>query len=213
MSKKKPDILNTEELNEALREAEEQIEKELIEFKYCTNCGVKKSMANFDKDKSKEDGKKDTCKDCRKLLRKQYKENTEKREIQRVEEEGMASLAEMSSGGSFDPHLNEVFEAMMRPFGGVNGWARHLFATYMAAEAGSQKRVKIHEMMMSLANRVTKLGLAERQLDMMEERDLLQVMRQHISDYQKGNKLSSDMVPTLQGGVVRAESWESKSNG
>ena len=111
----------------------------------------------------------------------------------------------MTGGGSYDPHVNEVFESMMRPFGGVNGWAKHLFATYLACEPGSQKRVKIHDMMMNLAGKVTSLGLTERQLDMMEERDLLQVMRQHLLEYQKSNNLTSTSIPTLTGEVVEVE--------
>ena len=63
-------------------------------------------------------------------------------------------------------------------------------------------------MMMQLAGKVTKLGLAERQLDMMEERDLLQVMRQHIIEYQEGNKLPPTAIPTLEDGVIDVASVE-----
>ena len=87
-----------------------------------------------------------------------------------------------------------------------------MFATYLASDPGSQKRVKIHDMMMQLAGKVTKLGLAERQLDMMEERDLLQVMRQHLVEYQKGNELPPTAIPTLDGDVIDADAVEVKDD-
>jgi hypothetical protein len=47
--------------------------------------------------------------------------------------------------------------------------------------------------------------LAERQLDMMEERDLIQVMRQHLVEYQEGNSLPPTAIPTFNDTVVDAE--------
>lgn len=178
--------------------------------KFCTHCGVKQPLENFHKDESKGDGRKDTCKSCRAKIHEQKKQLSLDAQLQKVEEEGIKTLGSLSSGGSFDPHINEVFEAMMKPFGGVNGWAKHLFATYLACDPGSQKRVKIHDMMMQLAGKVTKLGLAERQLDMMEERDLLQVMRQHLVEYQKNNELPSTAIPTLTDQVIDADQVEVK---
>jgi hypothetical protein len=173
--------------------------------KFCTNCGVKKPLTEFHVDNSKSDGHRDTCKACRSLIHEEKKHGELDSRLQELEEEGLKTLGNLSGGGSYDPHVNEVFEAVMRPFGGVNGWAKHLFATYLACDPGSQKRVKIHDMMMQLAGKVTKLGLTERQLDMMEERDLLQVMRQHLVEYQESNNLPSTSIPTLNGEVVEVE--------
>jgi len=170
--------------------------------KFCTHCGMRKSLEEFHKDEAKEDGHRDVCKACRSTINEKRKQDRLDAKLAEIEREGLETLGGLSSGGSFDPHINEVFEAMMRPFGGVNGWAKHLFATYLACDPGSQKRVKIHDMMMQLAGKVTKLGLAERQLDMMEEKDLLQVMRQHLVEYQENNDLPSTALPTLEGDVV-----------
>ena len=179
-------------------------------FKWCTHCGVRKELDAFHQDSAKEDGRRDTCKECRSKIDKERKQKTLDAELQKVEQEGLKALGNLSSGGSFDPHINEVFESLMKPFGGVNGWAKHLFATYLACDPGSQKRVKIHDMMMQLAGKVTKLGLAERQLDMMEERDLLQVMRQHLVEYQENNELPSTAIPTLTDQVIDADQVEVK---
>jgi|14_taG_2_1085336.scaffolds.fasta_scaffold01267_9 hypothetical protein len=182
------------------------------QHKYCTSCGIRKDLESFHRDETKEGGRRDTCKDCRSKINEQKKQDRLDAKLRQIEEEGLETLGGLSSGGSFDPHINEVFEAMMKPFGGVNGWAKHLFATYLACDPGSQKRVKIHDMMMQLAGKVTKLGLAERQLDMMEERDLLQVMRQHLVEYQKGNELPPTAIPTLDGDVIDADAVEVKDD-
>ena len=187
------------EVNDPLQELKNSGEK------FCTTCGMKKSLDDFHLDKSKSDGHRDTCKECRSKIHEEQKQNSIDSRLAKLEEEGLQALEKMTGGGSYDPHVNEVFESMMRPFGGVNGWAKHLFATYLACEPGSQKRVKIHDMMMNLAGKVTSLGLTERQLDMMEERDLLQVMRQHLLEYQKSNNLTSTSIPTLTGEVVEVE--------
>jgi len=173
--------------------------------KYCTSCGIRQSLAEFHKDETKEDGHRDTCRKCRSLINKERKEQALAAELRQIEEEGLKTLGTLTDGGSYDPHINEVFESLMKPFGGVQGWAKHLFATYLACDPGSQKRVKIHDMMMQLAGKVTKLGLAERQLDMMEEKDLLQVMRSHLVDFQKGNNLPSTVIPTLGESLIDAE--------
>lgn len=178
--------------------------------KFCTHCGLRKSFNCFHKDDTKEDGHRNVCKECRSKINDDKKKARLDAKLKEVEQEGLEALGNLSAGGSFDPHINEVFEAMMKPFGGVNGWAKHLFATYLACDPGSQKRVKIHDMMMQLAGKVTKLGLAERQLDMMEERDLLQVMQQHLVEYQENNELPSTAIPTLSDEVVDAESVEVK---
>ena len=178
--------------------------------KYCTSCGIRQSLAEFHRDETKEDGHRDTCRGCRAKINKEKKERNLAAELRKIEEQGIKTLGTLTDGGSYDPHINEVFESMMKPFGGVQGWAKHLFATYLACDPGSQKRVKIHDMMMQLAGKVTKLGLAERQLDMMEEKDLLQVMRGHIVDFQKGNDLASTMIPTLGDSIIDAETVEAE---
>lgn len=174
--------------------------------KWCTHCGIKKELKEFHRDARKEDGHRDVCIECRAKIEKQKEESSLAATLKELEKEGIDTLGKLSAGGSFDPHINEVFEAMLKPFGGVNGWAKHLFATYLASPPGSQKRVKIHDMMMNLAGKVTKLGLAERQLEHMEERDLLNVMRSHLIEYQKSNDLSSFQVPTLSGEVIDVSS-------
>lgn len=179
-----------------------QAVKNAVGVKFCTHCGIRKNLDQFHKDEAKEDGHRDVCKECRSKINEKRKQDRLDQKLAEIEKEGLETLGGLSSGGSYDPHINEVFEAMMKPFGGVNGWAKHLFATYLACDPGSQKRVKIHDMMMQLAGKVTKLGLAERQLDMMEERDLLQVMRQHLAEYQEHNDLPPTAIPTLEGEVI-----------
>lgn len=177
-------------------------EQNSAEEKWCTHCGIKKPLKDFHRDARKEDGHRDVCIECRAKIDKDKEKESLDARLKELEQEGIETLGKLTSGGSFDPHINQVFESMLRPFGGVDGWAKHLFATYLAAPPGSQKRVKIHDMMMNLAGKVSKLGLAERQLESMEERDLLNVMRQNLIEYQKGNNLLPTEIPTLDGEVV-----------
>lgn len=172
--------------------------------KFCTHCGIRKELKEFHVDASKEDGHRDVCKQCRSELNASKKESRLSAEIKRMEEEGVKTLGTLTDGGSFDPHINEVFEAMMKPFGGVQGWAKHLYATWLACEPGSNKRVKIMDMMMNMAGKVTKLGLAERKLDMMEEKDLLEVMRTHIVEFQKANDLPPTAIPLFEEDAIDA---------
>lgn len=188
---------------------EEQVEKILNQqpnagAKYCTYCGIQKPLTAFNKDSSKPDGHRDTCKSCRREVNKKKDSRKLEANLRKLEEEGLQALDQMTSGGSFDPHINEVFESIMRPFGGVQGYAKHLFATYLACEPGSQRRIKIHEMILRLSDRVTKLGLAERHLEMMEERDLLKVMQANLVEYQRDNDLPPTAIPTIEGNVVYA---------
>lgn len=173
--------------------------------KYCTNCGLQKEYSFFHVDEQKPDGYRDVCKECRSNLNEERKRQRLDVKIKKMEEENLSALDQMASGGSFDPDLNEVFEAIMRPFGGVNGFAKNLYATYLVNPPGSQKRIKIQEMIVRMADKVTQLGLAERRLELMEEQDLMQIMRKHLNDYQQGNNLPGTAIPTLSGNVVDIE--------
>ena len=88
-----------------------------------------------------------------------------------------------------------------------------MFATYLASPPGSQKRVRIHEMMVNMATKVTKLNLAERQLDMMEDKDLIKVMQTHLHEYQDSKNLPGNVIPTLSGDVIELQPEEVKVKG
>lgn len=189
-------------LDESIGDPILAVQEEMKGSKYCTTCGERKDLSEFNKDISKPDGYRDTCSKCRADIRQQQKQDQLDRRLAVLEEEGLNTLGTMTSGGTFDPHVNEVFEAMMRPFGGVNGWAKHMFATYLAAPPGSSKRIKIHDMMMNLAAKVTKLGLAERKLDMMEEKDLIDVMGKYIHEFQDANRLPPSALPGTNNTII-----------
>lgn len=193
---------HTPPLDESIGDPIVAAQEEMKGSKYCTTCGDKKQLEEFHKDPAKPDGHRDTCKTCRAEIRNQEKQDKLDRRLAVIEEESLNTLGTMSAGGTFDPHVNEVFEAMMRPFGGVNGWAKHMFATYVAAPPGSSKRIKMHDMMMNLAAKVTKLGLAERKLDMMEERDLIDVMGKYITEFQQSNQLPPSSLPGASNTII-----------
>lgn len=172
--------------------------------KWCTHCGHKKSVREFDVDEQRADGRRDVCKKCRADIRQADKEKLQHETIQALEEEGLATLKTLSSGGSFVPHSNELLEAVMRPFGGVSGYAKHLFATYLACDPGSNKRVQIHKMIFELAQQVTTIGQSEQQLEDMDSEDIRLTMMRYLLEYQDKAKLSGNMIPTLEGSIVDA---------
>ena len=51
---------------------------ELMKTKKCTKCGIKKSLNNFSKNKSKKDGLDSWCKDCDKEYRELNKDKSKK---------------------------------------------------------------------------------------------------------------------------------------
>ena len=162
-----------------------ELEKDTPGEKWCTNCALRKPLHEFHKDEQKPDGHRDTCKACRAEMNATRKKQKLDQRLAELEEENLATLDEVSKGGSYDPHINEMFEALMRPFGGVNGFAKQTWATYIACEPGSQKRVKMIEMMVRLSDRVTQHGLAEKQLDLMESRDLQRQLHKYQAEYQR----------------------------
>lgn len=174
--------------------------------KHCTHCGEEKDcVAAFDRDCNKEDGFKDVCKKCRAKLHKEGKialDQTKAEALQKIEDEGVRVLESLGTGGSFAPHIEELLEAVMEPFGGVRGYAKHLYAEYLACPVGSQRRAKYHHMITELINRVSKMELAEKRLEMMEDNDVVNIMVKHLKSFQESTHLGDATIPTLNGSVV-----------
>lgn len=188
---------------ELQKQIKEEEEGDGSEGKYCTHCGVFKTYRAFHKDASKEDGYRNTCKKCRNFVEKVKEEEERKAKLMAdIEKQNLDMLSTLGTGGAFTPHLNEVLEAMMQPFGGVNGLAKHLFAFYISCPAGSEKKFKALKMLVEMSKQVTELGLAERKLDMMEDQDLINVMRRSLADFQQANNLPINALPVHDGYVI-----------
>ncbi len=153
--------------------------------KFCTSCGDQKELSEgFDKDADKPDGFRNTCKTCRAKLHVEKEELEQDRAIIALQEEGLEVLSEMKAGGALAPHCSEMFEAVMMPFGGVNGYSRYLWADYLASKPGSAAHLRIHSMIIDLCKEVSKLDLAEKRMDMLNDDDLARVLEANIESFE-----------------------------
>ena len=183
-----------------------QTHSEAPEAKWCTSCGIKKAIDQFHVDESKADGHRDTCKECRKKLDEvdllQQRSEAATKELARLEEEAVSRLKELQTGGTLTPHINELLESIMNTFDGVNGFARTLHATYLAAKPGSQNRVKILAMIVQLTQAVTRADLAQQQLEDADDVDIKNMMVEALIEWQKRTQAEPTMLPDLHGEVI-----------
>lgn len=171
--------------------------------KYCTHCGTRKKFEKFDVDNGNLDGRRDVCKECRAEIRKAEQEQLQLEAIQDMEHKSVEALGELaSSGGSMTPHTSELLESVMSAFGGTHGYVKHLFATYIAAPPGSERRVKIHKMIFDLTQNVTQVDMNDKRLEEMPTEDIQRLMGTFIEEWQKKRGLPSNAVPTLEGAIA-----------
>jgi hypothetical protein len=179
---------------------------DVTESKWCTSCGIKKALEQFHVDADKPDGHRDTCKECRKKLDEvdllMERSEAATRQLIALEEEAVARLKEMQTGGTLTPHINELLESIMNTFDGVNGFARTLHATFRTAKPGSQNRVKILALIVQLTQAVTRADLAQQQLEDADEADIKHMMVEALIEWQKRTEASPMMIPDMQGEVI-----------
>lgn len=171
--------------------------------KYCTHCGELKHKTEFHVDSTRADGYRDHCKQCRELIRQEQQALAAP--LVNMEEQALDMLDSLSSsGGSHVPHTTEAVEALMRPFGGMDGFGKWMFATFLAARPGSTVRERLLSRILDLVEMNSAKGDADAPLDKMEDRDLIRIMSVHLLEFQKKSELPSTAVPTVDGKVVDA---------
>jgi hypothetical protein len=172
--------------------------------KYCTYCGILKELEHFHVDRSKPDGHRDHCIDCRKAIR--AEENALAIPLANMEEQAIETLDSLSSsGGSMTPHSSEALEAIIKPFGGVEGLGKWMFATFLAARPGSAIRERLLSRVIDLIEMNTERGDASVPLERMEDADLVRIMSINLIEYQKKASLPSNAIPTIDGKLVDAK--------
>lgn len=70
------------------------------------------------------------------------------------------------------PHIASVLENLMRAFGGVEGFSRHVALNYLAAKPGSLTRNKMLQSIMSMAVKVSESGAAKVPLELLDDSDI-----------------------------------------
>jgi hypothetical protein len=114
-------------------------------MKFCGKCQkeLPKNRDFFDQDKEKEDGFKNWCKTCRKERRDLAKAKEAAEMMKTLDLSVLANLADAKPGGTTIPHVAEVYQNVMALMGGVQGYAMHLVANFIAAPPGGQIRQRI----------------------------------------------------------------------
>lgn len=171
--------------------------------KFCTYCGVLKELDAFHNDISKADKKRDHCIACRQAIREQ--EMALAAPLVDMEEQAINTLKDLAStGGSSTPHAAEALEAIIKPFGGVDGLGKWMFATFLAARPGSAIRERLLCRIIDLIEMNTVQGQSTMPMERMEDSDLIRIMSVNLIEFQKKASLPSNAIPTFEGKVVDA---------
>lgn len=110
--------------------------------KFCSMCGDKKPIEDFHLDHSNPDGRRNTCRDCR---AEQHEEETKAAmdpRLEKLEQAGLEALDAFASGGSYNPHIQELIDGFMRFLGGHYGLVKLTMAHYHQSKPGSAERGK-----------------------------------------------------------------------
>ena len=143
--------------------------------KTCSTCNAPLPLdaKHFDRDNAAPDGFRDDCKQCRSEKRKkQHDEGIDDR-LGMLDKAALEMLGTLAAKDySRLPHIGEVFECLMRVFGGPQGYAQHVLGTYLTANPGSQQRIKLLNIISQMANQVTQTGVAKVPKDLLTDEDL-----------------------------------------
>jgi hypothetical protein len=85
--------------------------------------------------------------------------------------DALVNAGPVSHDGDFVPHISSMFDAIMRQFGGVHGFAANLVATYTCTAPDSHTRAKILADILKLGGAVTAEGRSK-SIDQMTDEEL-----------------------------------------
>lgn len=138
-------------------------------------CQMSKVLDQFDKDRSKPDGHKDWCKECRKKRDVRAGEDAITQAIMDLDDELLARVAGSPTGGTNLPHQVQAMEAILARLGGVEGLATYAVANMLAAPPGSQMREKFLSKIISLIQTCSDDGKVSKPRDLMSDEELKQM--------------------------------------
>jgi hypothetical protein len=151
-----------------------------IQSKVCQCCRKPLPFAAgaFDEDATSPDGYADVCKDCistsvTTMIRNRALETSALADEQirgRLNQE-LLNAGPVSHDGDFVPHISSMFDAIMRQFGGVHGFAANLVSTYTCTQPDSHTRAKILADILKLGGAVTAEGRSK-SIDQMSDEEL-----------------------------------------
>jgi hypothetical protein len=127
---------------------------------------------HWDRDASRASGFRAYCKGCRAEARKLKRQMTVDQRVQLLDKAAMREIGRMANGGTDIPHAAELFQAIVRLMGGVQGVSKHYVSNMLSAPAGSQTRERMLTQVVKLGQFVTQEGAADTPPELMSDEDL-----------------------------------------
>lgn len=154
----------------------------------CRDCGIEKPLTEdfWHKDRNRECGFRTACKICvNKSTAIQADERTQTT-LTTIERNGIEILNKICEmpcqSGKRLPHIADVFQASMNVFGGVDGFARQVGATYFAAKPGSQTRQRILDSITRWGVKASEMGMIERDLALVPTEDIERLLNERMRE-------------------------------
>lgn len=133
----------------------------------------------FHRNRSKQTGFHNECRDCRRRVKEEKQEAVSEtldliRQLEAVDIKMLHRLATQPDPieATTLPHVSTVLEHVMEMFGGSEGYAKCVMSEFLAARPGSVQRQKLLDMVLRLTNKVTDSGAARVPLKHLTDEDL-----------------------------------------
>lgn len=141
----------------------------------CRICEETKPLTSdyWHKDSYSSNGFQNACKICR-SQEKVFEKDRQTKEVLKKLDKTIVDALVGSRGvkASKLPSSSDVYEQIMKAFGGPANFAQHLAATFVAAKPGSAIREKILRGIVTLSCKVTADGMADRPVDRMTDEEI-----------------------------------------
>ena len=148
----------------------------------CDTCSMPLPLnANYyDRDNADEQGFKRVCKACRSKQKQDTDDRVIDERLKRFDAVSIRLLETALDSGSMVPHHAEIFQELVRIFGGVSGYAGHFMSHFLATQIGSGQRTKMFALMQKMSEKVTESGVATVPLEMLSDEDLDRMHKQQL---------------------------------
>lgn len=130
-----------------------------------------------------------SCRDCLKLKEKAVKDHV-KQTCAKVDAMQLGLIRQLASEPPQDftdiPDIGTAVQHLLRPFGGMEGLALQISASYLMCEPDSTTRQRYGKMLVDAVKEASKLGYAKKPLDLMSDDELEayadELMRRTVND-------------------------------
>jgi hypothetical protein len=121
------------------------------------------------------------CKACRRKENDRASDEKLEELLQGLQDQGLDIIGKLgSSRGSATPHVTELYQYLMRAFGGTEVFSRLLVAEYFKANPGSMIRSKYLESIMRLGTKCSEQGFLDRDLENTSTEDIQRVLDERV---------------------------------